>query len=116
MKVKFLKDISTPAAQQGRAGEVKELPDRLAKNLIKGGYVSDDLEAQTTEETAHAKQAVLCDEMTKMDEFRKENKRKQTAAARKALEEKHKSENQKDKKKTHSRVNKNNNKEINDVE
>ncbi len=38
MKVKFKIDVSSPAAQAGKAGEVKDVSERAAKLLIDGNY------------------------------------------------------------------------------
>lgn len=77
-KVKYLRDITTPAAQSGRAGEIKELPDRLAKSLIAGGYVSADLKAKTVKEVTREKQTRLIKE--KKEQADKEDKRKRQNA------------------------------------
>lgn len=41
MKIEFKIDVSAPAAQVGKAGEVKEVDDRSAKILIKGNYATE---------------------------------------------------------------------------
>lgn len=39
MRVKYLRDVTSPKEQQGKAGETKELPDRIARLLLSGGFV-----------------------------------------------------------------------------
>jgi len=39
MKVLFLADVVTPAHLTGKKGEVKDLPEKFAKNLIEQRFV-----------------------------------------------------------------------------
>lgn len=41
MKVRYLKDVSSPSDQYGKKGEVRELDRDIATHLISGGYVED---------------------------------------------------------------------------
>jgi len=38
MKIKYLKNVTSPPSQVGKAGETKDVSKRIATLLIKGGF------------------------------------------------------------------------------
>lgn len=40
MKVKYLRDVTWPREQAGKCDDVKDLPDAIARQLLKGGFVT----------------------------------------------------------------------------
>ena len=48
MQVKYLRDVTSPKEQQGKAGEVKDLPDRIARSLLEGRFVEKFVSAPTS--------------------------------------------------------------------
>jgi len=53
VKVKYLRDVTSPREQQGKAGEVKDLPDRIARLLLAGRFVEKVNPKPGTEEKEH---------------------------------------------------------------
>lgn len=38
MQIKYKKDVLSPANQVGKAGDIREIDDRIGRQLVKGGY------------------------------------------------------------------------------
>ncbi len=59
MKVKFIRQVVTPEHRAGEPGEVKELPDFDARELIKYGYCEclDELAGGTTKSNTEGGEA-----------------------------------------------------------
>lgn len=53
MRVKYLRDVTSPKEQQGKAGEVKDLPDRIARLLLSGRFVEKVEPKPRTQEKTH---------------------------------------------------------------
>jgi len=53
VEVKYLRTVTSPREQQGKAGEVKDLPDRIARLLIAGRFVEQVNPKPKTEEKTH---------------------------------------------------------------
>lgn len=48
-----MRDVTSPKEQQGKAGEVKDLPDRIARLLLSGRFVEKVEPKPRTQEKTH---------------------------------------------------------------
>ena len=40
-KIEWLRDVTSPADQCGETGDVRQVDDRIARNLVAGGYARE---------------------------------------------------------------------------